>query len=170
MTDPTSSQTTSGHAGWEADYARAVKTKKRQLTKEEFLTVPEIEGAFDTLAYLNSGMFKDSVYLISRYGDSPEDVQEWLNKHNFYQSTGIAKDHLHQCATREGKAPIVRKLGITHFVDDRAEVMSYFSDFVPNLYHFQSVLEDHEEWAKMIPGLIYVESWIDLRNILESSN
>lgn len=148
------------------DYARAAKDRKDQMSKEEFLLIPEIEGAIDTLARLNQGVFKDSVYLVSKHSGSPEDVQEWLINHNFYQRTGISRDHLYQCATREGKAPIVQKLNITHFIDDRAEVMSHFADFVPNLYHFQSILEDRNEWATKIPVLAYVENWKDLEEKL----
>jgi hypothetical protein len=73
---------------------------------------------------------------------------------------------LFQCAERHEKAPIVRELGITHFIDDRAEVMSYFADFVPNLYHFQSLLEDRNEWATKVPHLTFVESWRELLPLL----
>ena len=68
--------------------------------------------------------------------------------------------------TMTEKEAIVKELEITHFIDDRAEVMSYFSDFVPNLYHFQSLLEDREEWAPKIPNLTFVDSWKELLHIL----
>ena len=45
----------------------------------------------------------------------------------FFKDTGIAEDHLHFCRTRPDKAPICRDLGITHFVDDRLDVLGYLT-------------------------------------------
>ena len=136
-------------------------------SEEEILNTPAVEESIESLAILNGSTFKDSVYLVSRYGkDGPESIQKWLENQNFYERTGISRKHLFQCAERHEKAPIVKNLQITHFVDDRAEVMSHFADFVPNLYHFQSFLEDREEWSMKIPNLTFVESWDELLPIL----
>lgn len=148
------------------DLARDFQPNK-VVTEEEVLNTPAIPGAIESLAVLNRHDFKDSIYLISKYGpDGPGSIQKWLEKQNFYELTGISRDHLYQCAERHEKAPIVRDLGVTHFVDDRAEVMSYFADFVPNLYHFQSLLEDKEEWGSKISNLTFVNSWEELLEIL----
>jgi len=148
------------------DFAPIFKTNG-DVTEEEILHTPVMEGSIESLSVLNKTLFKDSIYLVSKYGeDGPKSIQKWLEKQNFYERTGIAREHLFQCAERHEKAPIVKDLGITHFVDDRAEVMSHFSDFVPNLYHFQSILEDRNEWAKNIPNMTFVESWSELLRIL----
>lgn len=137
------------------------------ITEEDVLNTPPIKDSIESLAVLNKTTFKGSTYLVSRYGrDGPESIQKWLEKQNFYDRTGISRENLFQCAERHEKAPIVKKLGITHFVDDRAEVMSHFSDVVPNLYHFQSLLEDKEKWSAKIPNLTFVTTWDELLAIL----
>ena len=144
--------------------------KPEGLTREEVLATPVVKDSIESLAHLNRTVFKDRIYLVSKYdkNDGPNGTKEWLEKHNFYERTGISRDHLYQCLERHDKAPIVKKLGITHFVDDRAEVMSYFADFVPNLYHFQSLLEDRNVWAPQIPHLVFVRNWKELTRILLS--
>jgi hypothetical protein len=146
--------------------------KPEGLTREEVLATPEVRDSIESLAYLNQTIFKDSIYLVSKYGKNsgPDSTKDWLEQHNFHERTGIPIDHLYQCSEKEGKAPIVKKLGITHFVDDRAEVMSFFADFVPNLYHFQSLCEDRTVWASKIPHLIFVHDWKELTQILLEKN
>lgn len=138
------------------------------INDDAFFAVPPVTDSIESLAALNQGIFKDAIYLVSKYNieTGPEGIRAWLERQNFYDRTGIPREHLYQCAERREKAPIVRELGITHFVDDRAEVMSYFADFVPNLYHFQSLLEDREKWAIKIPNLIFVDNWKDLTAML----
>lgn len=45
----------------------------------------------------------------------------------------IPSDHLYFCILRSEKAPICEKLGVTHFVDDRTEVLSHMKS-VPFRY------------------------------------
>jgi hypothetical protein len=131
---------------------------------ELFMSTPAIQGSFEALATLNTSRFKDAVFLISRYhkAHGPQRMQEWLARQQFYERTGIPESHLYQCEERHQKAPIVKELGITHFVDDRAEVMSHFADIVPHLYLFQGTREESNEWAPSIPQLKYVENWEEL--------
>lgn len=148
----------------------SLASRRGALSDEEFFAIQPIADSIESLAALNTGIFKDAVYLVSKYsGDNAgEGMRQWLERNDFYGRTGIPRDHLYQCAERHEKAPIVKKLGITHFIDDRAEVMSYFADFVPHLYHFQSLLEDRDAWASKIPNLIFVDNWKDLVAMLHA--
>lgn len=106
--------------------------------------------------------FDDKVHIISRV--TPEQqkrAEAWLRSTQFLQSVGIATDHLHFCAERRGKAPICHRLGITHFIDDRPEVMCHMP-FVPHRFLFQANQEDVEKWQAELSNIVQVESWLDI--------
>ena len=148
----------------------ALSFKSGGVSDEGFMATPVVVDSIESIAELNKGVFKDNIYLVSKYSnDGPEGIRKWLHSQKFYERTGIPESHLYQCRERDGKAPIVKELGVTHFIDDRAEVMSHFADFVPNLYHFQSKLENRDEYSAKIPNLIFVNSWKELMPMLKDS-
>lgn len=129
---------------------------------ERYLETPEMEGAFDAVAALNAGRFAGRVYLVSRVKDGPARVLAWLKHHDFFGRTGIPEEHFNHCIERHEKAPICKELGITHFVDDRAEVLSTLTDFVPHLYQFQGLDEDRAKFADLGDRITFVQSWSEL--------
>lgn len=131
---------------------------------DSYLNTPEIEGAIDCIAELNKGKFKDRVHVVTRYNSTygPGRVIEWLENKDFFDKTGIPMERYHPCAERHEKAPICVELGITHFVDDRAEVLSHMIDKVQNIYLFKSPDGDREEFALILPKLHKVETWPEL--------
>lgn len=133
---------------------------------ERYLETPEIPGAIDAIARLSAGKFKREIYLISRDRNGPERVVAWLKSKNFFERVGIPEGNFNHCFERAGKAPICKAIGITHFVDDRAEILETLAPFVPNLYQFQSLDEDREAFAGKVPGLTFVESWVELEKLL----
>lgn len=135
---------------------------------DRYLETPAIEGAFDAIAELNSGKFAGSVYLVSRHGpDGPARILEWLHKHDFFKKTGLTEKHYFPCLERHEKAAIVQKLGVTHFVDDRAEVLGHMVGTVPHLYLFQSLDESRENFADLLPKMRFVQTWEELLPALQ---
>lgn len=128
---------------------------------DSYLQTPEVEGAIDAIAELNRGKFKDRVHLVTKYDPEygPGRVIEWLEHRNFFERTGITMERYHPCPGRHDKAPICANLGVTHFIDDRAEVLSHMIGQVENLYLFKSTDADKEEFAEFIPKLKKVDSW-----------
>ncbi len=137
---------------------------------DNYLQTPEIEGAIDAIAELNQGRFKDRVHVVTRYSPEygPGRVIEWLQNKDFYNRTGIPMERYHPCEGRHEKAPICIELGVTHFVDDRAEVLSHMIDQVPNLYLFRSPDAGSGEFAQFIPRFNKVESWKELLSKLRN--
>jgi len=133
-----------------------------------YLETPPVAGAIDSLRELNETKFANSIFIVSRYG--PEDdgsvrVIEWLHCHNFFNRTGIPEEHFHSCAEWHEKLPIAKELKLTHFVDDRSEVLKYMIEEIPNLYLFQA-LEEKEQFLEVQKRTIFVDSWKKLTNIL----
>lgn len=135
---------------------------------ENYLRTTAVPGAFESIAKLNKFIFKDSVYIISKCG---EEVQKkslnWLVYNRFYDITGISLERIHFCRKRNGKGPISRDIGLTHFIDDRLEVLSYMLDDVKKLYLFRPQERDLEDWKHLLPRVTRIESWGELTELLK---
>ncbi|MBU1754844.1 GrpB family protein [Patescibacteria group bacterium] len=125
----------------------------------DFLEIPEIEGAIDSIAELNSSRFKNRVHIVSRYtGEGPAKVLGWLRNKDFFTRTGIPEENFHPCALRHEKAPICVDLGITHFIDDQIEVLSHMVGKVPNLYLFGDA-EHKPDFGETYQHVLMVPTW-----------
>jgi hypothetical protein len=88
------------------------------------MQTPAVDGAFDTLARLAADVFAGRVHLVSKAGVTTEaKTRAWLRHHRFFEQTGIDDQNLHFVRDRRAKAPVCADLGVTHFVDDRLEVL-----------------------------------------------
>ena len=124
-----------------------------------YLETPEVEDAITTIAALSRDRFGDAVYLVSKCGEDTEArSREWLSHNQFFERTGVAPANVYFCRKREEKAPICTRLGMTHFVDDRLEVLSYLVD-VPHRYLFQPRDQEVAEFSQFLSAVERVDSW-----------
>ncbi|MEH1166070.1 hypothetical protein V6V47_11865 [Micromonospora sp. CPCC 205539] len=129
-----------------------------------YLRTPMVAGAFDALGELGSAF--DEVHLVSKCGEATERrTREWLAHHDLEGRTGIPVERLHFCRTRPAKAPIARRLGLTHFVDDKLEVLGYLAS-VPHRYLFRPRPAQVAAYAALLPSVHRVESWPELVDLL----
>jgi len=92
-------------------------------SEEDALRAPAIDGAFEVLTRLRES-FHGRVWLVSKCGARVQArTRSWLEHQRFFGRTGIDPQHLVFCRARADKAPICAELGITCFVDDRADVL-----------------------------------------------
>ena len=138
----------------------------RSFDGDNYLNTPEVPGAVETLAALNKGKFAGRIFLVSRFKYDDRRIKEWLAHIDFYSRTSILEDHLYPCKERHEKEEIVRRLGVTHFVDDRAEVLSHMIGTVPHLYLFQGLDEDRAAFAHMQGKMAFVQNWEELARLL----
>jgi hypothetical protein len=122
------------------------------------LATPPYEGMFDVVPSLVQ-KFDGKVWLISKAGPRMQDKTRcWLRHHNFYARTGINEDNLRFCLERPQKADHCEALGITHFIDDRTDVLHHLKHVVASRYLFgpqrQNTVVPH--------GLIEVLTWPDV--------
>ncbi|MGC4869788.1 hypothetical protein ACLQ3B_30595 [Micromonospora sp. DT53] len=131
-----------------------------------YLRTPAVDGAFDALAALGSAF--DEVHLVSKCGEATEGrTRQWLTHHDFSARTGIPVERAHFCRTRPDKAPIARRLGLTHFVDDKLEVLGYL-DSVPYRFLFRPRRAEVAAHAALLPHVHRVESWSELTPLLRA--
>jgi hypothetical protein len=131
---------------------------------DNYLETPEVEGAIDSLARLVPKF--DDVYIISKCGNKVQKkTLEWMNHHDFYNRTGIGVDKFNFCYKREDKVWIAEFWGVTHFVDDRKDVLDTMVGRIPNLFWFAPHLQ-----ATVRKGNFFiVPSWDRLERVLENS-
>jgi NADH:ubiquinone oxidoreductase subunit len=128
---------------------------------ENYLETPEVDGAMAAIAALRKERFGDAVYLVSKSGEDTERrAREWLMHNGFYEKTGVRPAHVHFCRKRNDKAPICADLRITHFVDDRLEVLSYLED-VPHKYLLHADEAEIAEYSDFLDQVQRVDSWPD---------
>lgn len=110
---------------------RANDDEDTSLFGPNYLTARPVAGAIEALRMLNTEIFPGEVYIVSKCGEKIEmRSREWLKANQVHEKTGISESKLSFCRDRSEKAPIARKLGLTHFVDDRLEVLGYMRGIV----------------------------------------
>lgn len=121
-------------------------------------------GAFSNIPILVKA-FWGQVWLISKAGINVQrKTRLWLQHQRFYERTGISRNCLRFCLKRHEKAHHCQAIQITHFIDDRIDVLSHLRNVVPNLYLFgeQPRLRSIPKW------ITHVLNWNEtLEAILE---
>ncbi len=82
-------------------------------------------------------VFGGRIWLVSKCGPEVQArTERWLTHCRFFEITGMDPSHVRFCRRRADKATHCAELGITHFVDDRREVLKSLIGIVPHLYLF----------------------------------
>ncbi len=121
-------------------------------TFDEAMKSPPGEGAFEATRQLVD-LFSGDVWIVSKCGPSVENkTKGWLKHWKFYDETGLDRGKVRFCRERHHKAKICKQLGITHFVDDRLDVLKPMVGIVSNLYLFGEQREGTicPEWATAV--------------------
>jgi len=105
-------------------------------TLETALHTPPYDGMFDVVPALVR-RFEGRVWIVSKCGKRiQERTLQWFEHHRFFERTGIDRRHVRFCLKRPEKAIHCRALGITHFIDDRTDVLGAMVGVVPHRYLF----------------------------------
>ena len=126
-----------------------------------------ILGSFGALSRLRDH-FRGNVVIVSRVNDNEQarGILESLSRQDFFSFTGIARTAIHFCIKREEKAPICVRLGVTHFIDDRLEVLYHLHRAgIKNLYLFQGRKEEYSvaPYNSILGEVTRVESWQEVK-------
>lgn len=141
---------------------RANNGSDTSFFSQRFLETTAVPGAFAALALLARERFGGRVHLVSKCGARTEErTKLWLAHHDFEAITGIGPTHLHFCRERRDKAPICAALGVTHFVDDRLEVLSYLPT-MRRRYLLNAIESEVAKHARFLPDVTRVAHWRDI--------
>jgi len=124
-----------------------------------YAAFPPSEGVFDALKTLND-YFNGNVYLLSKCTEwAQEQILLWLKAHDFFTKTGVKENNVYFVRQRHEKDGVCQKLGITHFIDDRLEVLSHMVESTPNLILFQPDEKEIKEFEKFLPNVTIAKNW-----------
>lgn len=124
-------------------------------TLEKAMETTPTQGAFESIASVVS-LFEGNAWLVSKCGPNVQKkTKAWLKHWNFHDATGLPEENVRFCLERPQKAHHCKQLKLTHFVDDRLDVLQHLKDLVPNLYLFgeQPNRDSIPDWV------IHVENW-----------
>jgi len=131
-----------------------------------YLAREEVDGAIEAVVRLARERFGGHVCVVSKRSRQTRPLAvRWLIDRHFFTRVGIGIDDVHFCETREGKAPICKALGVTHFVDNRLEVLSHLST-VPNRYLINAEEEEVARFVDHLPLVTRVASWQGILDLL----
>lgn len=127
---------------------------------QDALNTPPYEGMFDVVPRLVE-LFEGQVWLVSKAGPRvQEKTRLWLMHHHFFERTGIMPSRLRFCLERPQKADHCRALGITHFIDDRMDVLGCLGGLVPYRFLFGP------QKKFVHAGVLPVPAWSDAMRVI----
>jgi hypothetical protein len=128
-----------------------------------YLQTPQMCGAFAALRRIKSSRHVSNVYMVSTARTTVEKkLRKWLEANSFHDETGILPRDVHFCAERLQKTVISASLGLTHFIDDRLQILGSM-DGVANRYLFRPRPEEVERYGHLNSKTITrVESWDEI--------
>ena len=105
-------------------------------TLQDALRTPPYAGMFEVVPALVE-RFGGQVWIVSKCGKRVQErTLQWFAHHRFFERTGIDRESVRFCLQRPQKALHCRELGITHFIDDRTDVLEAMLGVVPHLFLF----------------------------------
>lgn len=120
---------------------------------EAALETPACEDMFDVVPSLVE-RFEGRVWIVSKCGPRIQQrTLQWFGHHRFFERTGIPRGNVRFCLKRPDKAIHCRELGITHFIDDRADVLEPMAGIVPNRFLFGP------QRGRIPAGMRHVATW-----------
>lgn len=129
-------------------------------TMDQAIRTPPNPAAFETIKELVQTV-DGCVWIISKASPPTQaKTRAWLKHWGFFETVGLSWDKLRFCLKRKDKVEHCRELRISHFIDDRLDVLDYLKSDVSHLYLFGPQPRDQTipDWVKP------VQDWPDTKN------
>ncbi len=112
------------------------------------MRVPATPFVYDILPQLVEH-FEGRVWLVSKAGPRIQALSlKWLEHHDFYARTGIRQDRVRFCRKRHEKRDHALRLSLTHFIDDRVDVLQHLRGVVSRLVLFGKQSGEIPAWTQ----------------------
>lgn len=127
---------------------------------EAALDTPPYDDMFDVVPGLVE-RFEGRAWIVSKCGPRIQQrTLQWFDHHRFFERTGIPRSNIRFCLQRPEKALHCHELGITHFIDDRADVLEPMAGIVPNRYLFGP------QRGRIPAGMRHVMTWREVEKAM----
>jgi hypothetical protein len=124
---------------------------------------PMVPGAFTAIATLVEH-FEGRASLVSKCGPNVAGRSiRWLTHHDFWNVTGISCESVRFCKERREKAGICKQLAVTHFIDDKVDVIASLDGIVENRFLFGP------QRALAPTGALHTPTWADVVDAIDAA-
>ena len=121
-----------------------------ELPDDQAIDLPASPHVWDAVPDLVRA-FDGRVWLVSKAGARIEaKTRLWLAHQRFFDRVGLPDEAVRFCRRRPDKRVHAIELGLTHFVDDRSDVLAALVGAVPNLYLFGAQRDPVPAFAKHV--------------------
>lgn len=128
------------------------------LPEERALALPASPHVWDVVPELVRA-FAGRVWLVSKAGARVEALsRRWLAHHRFFERVGLPTGAVRFCRRRPEKRIHAVELGLSHFIDDRSDVLAALVGAVPHLYLFGAQKQPTPTFAR------HVADWLTVRD------
>lgn len=125
---------------------------------EEYLVARPLTDVTRVITAFVDIFGSENIFIISRCPEYAEDTMvQWLDKQNFFTSIGFKRSNVYFCRERADKARIANQLKLTHFIDDRIDVLDAMKDIVVNRILFTGG-SNHDNTV-IDNGIIVLDNW-----------
>ena len=133
------------------------------LGKDPLLT-PKMEDSFTVISEL-AKQYR-IVFITRAGGPTRRALADWFRDQQFFESTELSMGRVFYTSTRDEKIGVAMDQGVTHFIDDRLEVLMGMLGIVPNLIAFQARPSDKERYSFTSQKVLHADSWNEVRRLL----
>ncbi len=128
------------------------------LPEQRALALPASPYVWDVVPQLVRA-FAGRVWLVSKAGARVEALsRRWLAHHRFFERVGLPAGAVRFCRRRPEKRIHAVELGLSHFIDDRSDVLAALVGVVPHLYLFGAQKQPAPGFAT------HVADWLTVRD------
>lgn len=149
--------------------SRGVDIESDYLAVNRFLRVSPVKDSFECVRMLVAERFGERSWVISKWRASVRDkCRVWLRHHRFTEITGIPiiHDRVIFCDSRAEKVVLARALGITHFIDNKLEVLAPMIGVVPHLFLFRPSPLETVQYASAARHVHVVTEWREIVRLI----
>lgn len=106
----------------------------RNIPYRYFEKIPEINGIIGAVYGIVNYFRSENVFIVSSADEALEKaILHWFEKKSILKRTGVSSDNLIFCRERKEKAIVCAQKQITHFIDDRREVLHHIYESDPSI-------------------------------------
>ena len=135
----------------------------------DYNLIPPVENALECLAELNrTGLFKNITVVYNATGVADMKISNWLIAHRFCEITGIPAANIFRSTHGRNKLIYCQQHGITHFVDDRMEVLNPMIGIIPFLFLLNGQAQEIAGYQTELNKLNVADSWSTIISTIQN--
>src|SRR3989344_4246458 len=113
------------------DVGNVISSRDTDVLNVKKLVPEEVPNAVETISRIVAKFGPENVFLVSKCGPKNQiRIRKWLVATDFFIRTGVNPFNVVFCIHRKDKAKMAEELRLTHFIDDRLEVLGHMIEVV----------------------------------------